>query len=152
MANYHKCGHARRGNKSREYMMWENMKSRCSNSKHPAYKHYGARGIKVCDRWKIFPNFLEDMGRVPPGMTLDRIDNNKGYEPGNCHWATMPEQLKNRRPFKLDSHDIAAIRILRMFGFQQKVIAEWFGVGQDHISRILSGERWQRGEVSRLPS
>jgi len=74
------------------------MKARCNNSQHPQFKHYGGRGIKVCKRWELFVNFLADMGTKPyPEATLDRINNNSGYEPANCRWATVQEQQKNRR-------------------------------------------------------
>lgn len=71
--------------------MW----SRCAYEKHPAFSHYGGRGIVVCDRWKDFRNFLTDMGERPDGTSLDRIDNDRGYEPGNCRWATDIEQHNN---------------------------------------------------------
>jgi hypothetical protein len=79
------------------YHSWSAMKERCNRTRHPAFQRYGGRGITVCDRWMYsFENFLADMGERPEGLSIDRIDNSKGYEPGNCHWATTKEQGRNR--------------------------------------------------------
>lgn len=77
------------------------MKDRCLNKKHEHYIDYGARGIRVCERWNKFANFLADMGERPEGKSLDRINNDGNYEPGNCRWATLTEQAWNTRQTKL---------------------------------------------------
>ena len=78
------------------YSTWEGMKRRCNNPKAPKYKHYGGKGIRVCERWNKFVNFLEDMGERPEGMVIDRIDCNGNYEPGNCRWVTPQQNNDNR--------------------------------------------------------
>ena len=85
--------------KSPEYTTWDSMIQRCTNKKSLAYKGYGAQGIKVCERWRTFEFFLEDMGLRPsPEHSLDRFPNMGGdYEPGNCRWATIPEQARNKK-------------------------------------------------------
>lgn len=80
-----------------EYKSWGQMLNRCRNPNAHNFKHYGGRGVTVCERWKQFANFLADMGPRPHGHSIDRRDNNGNYEPGNCFWATKEEQARNKR-------------------------------------------------------
>ncbi len=82
---------------TRIYSCWCQMKSRCLTKTNKRYFYYGGRGIKICKRWLKFENFYKDMGDIPIGMSLDRIDNNKGYCKSNCRWATGIQQANNKR-------------------------------------------------------
>jgi hypothetical protein len=96
------------------YLVWASMKARCSDENKEFYKYYGGRGIAVCDRWKDFENFYADMGDRPEGLSLDRIDNNKGYSPDNCRWATNLQQRRNTR-----------INTWLEFNGERRVLTEW---------------------------
>lgn len=107
-------GHARVGSESPTYKTWEHMIRRCENPADIGYKHYGAKGIAVCERWRRdFTAFLSDMGPRPDGMTLDRIDTSGNYEPSNCRWATAKQQARNN----------SRSRMLTAFGKTQNVTA-----------------------------
>jgi hypothetical protein len=86
-----------------EYQCWVNMISRCIDPHHKLYPYYGGRGIRVCERWiNSFPAFLVDMGAKPsPDLSIDRVNNDGPYEPGNCRWATRSQQINNRRTARL---------------------------------------------------
>lgn len=92
-------GHSSRGEMSKEYMIWASMKQRCNNKNNSGYSNYGGRGIKVCKRWETsFSNFISDMGKKPTtNHSIERVDNNKGYSPDNCVWATRKQQSRNKR-------------------------------------------------------
>lgn len=82
--------------KVRTFKRWQTMMRRCYDVSHRNFNRYGGRGIMVCNRWQVYQTFSDDMGLCPPDMTLDRLDNAKGYEPGNCRWATWAQQSGNR--------------------------------------------------------
>lgn len=117
-----------------EWYSWTNMLARCRNQHSPYWDRYGGRGISVCDRWKKFENFLADMGKKPTGGTIDRIDNNGNYEPGNCRWASRREQSNNRNN-----------TIYVTYEGQTKGLLEWgriYGLTRASISkRYRKGER-----------
>ena len=94
------CGCAKKKHgysKSPSYVSWNAMIQRCTNLNNPSHKNYRGRGVKVHNRWRKFENFLEDMGERPSGTSIDRINNNGDYEPGNCRWSTQREQTSNTR-------------------------------------------------------
>jgi hypothetical protein len=120
------------------------MNGRCTNPNNPRYEYYGGRGIAVCDRWRgSFENFLADVGERPPGLTLERIDNNKGYEPGNVKWASWAEQALNKRRIgtqKLTHADVLAIRTDPR---TQNEIATAYVVSQSLVSAIKTRQVWK---------
>lgn len=129
---------------TKTHRSWKAMKARCLNKANQDYALYGGRGITVCERWKnSFPNFLEDMGERPKGMTLDRINNDGNYEPSNCKWSTQAEQVRNSRLSKLCVQSVKEIRKALMSGVPRSKLAEEYGVNVTTIRSIAIGETWK---------
>lgn len=117
------------GSNSAEYRTWTGLRQRCNNPNHPKFKHYGARGIVVCERWNnSFENFLADMGERPPGCSIDRIDNDGPYSPENCQWATSLQQRHNQRP----SHREKKIEAFGVSG-SANFVAKTFGLNSSAV-------------------
>lgn len=112
---------------SAEWRAWSHMRDRCENPNDARYQNYGARGIRVCDRWQRFENFLADMGPKPsPQHSIDRIDNDAGYSQENCRWATRVEQMNNRqnaRRITADGRTLTLAQWSRETGIERSTIA-----------------------------
>ena len=100
---------------SSTHRVWRGIKDRCLNPRNSAYPMYGGRGIDICDRWMHFENFLSDMGERPEGMSIDRIDNDAGYSPENCRWATQTQQVRNARSNVMNFYFTFIIVIIKEF-------------------------------------
>lgn len=124
------------------YKVWRNMISRCENSKDAAFKNYGGRGIMVCDRWHNIAAFVEDMGERPKNHTLERTDNQRGYNPENCVWATRTAQSRNRRFCKLTIELAEKLRAARASGVTRKQLALMFSVSEATVKKVISGAYW----------
>lgn len=132
-------GFLRDGVYPNEYYVWVKMKQRCYNPNDEKYPRYGARGIRVCERWlHHYENFIKDMGPCPPGYSLDRINNDLGYFPENCRWATRIEQANNQ-----------ARVVILVYNGQSGTLTEWshrLGINR----RTLKGRRARGWSAKRI--
>jgi hypothetical protein len=131
-------------NKTPTYISFYNMLHRCYRSSHKNFNNYGGRGIKVCDRWKdSFDNFFSDMGEKPTGMTLDRIDNDKNYDPNNCRWATQKVQNRN-----------TSRNTNLVFNGETKCITDWaklLGISEYTLRARINRLKWSATKALSTP-
>lgn len=136
-------GHTAQKKRSPTWQSWAAMHERCSRPGYHNYHLYGGAGIRVCERWGVFANFLADMGERPAGMTLDRRDNTKGYSPDNCRWATSTTQNRNSSNTKLNLEKVRAIRRRASAGERVGRLAAEYGVDHSLISMVISKRVWK---------
>lgn len=130
----------------RIYRVWQDMRGRCYDRNDRRWKDYGGRGITVCERWQLsVAAFVADMGPHPgPGYSLDRINNDGDYEPGNCRWANRFEQARNTRRTRLNALTVRAIRLLRQHeGFTYEALAEMLHLKKMTVAQIATGRNWK---------
>ena len=136
-------GHTRNRTYSATYHSWQAMLARVRYMRRDKEKKHCGRGITVCDRWLTFDNFLSDMGERPEGCTLDRIDNDGHYEPGNCRWSSPTEQARNRRNARLIFSQAVEVARRRLAGEPCNVLAAEFGISESLPREIVKGRTWK---------
>lgn len=136
----------RGGKQARLHRIWSNMKARCSVKTHQSYHNYGGRGISVCEEW--FNDYLSfHTWAMSAGyndtLTVDRIDNDGNYEPGNCRWVPKSENSIHTRSTKMSGDDARLLRKLHQEGTSIKDLAKKFGISRTHVSSIINNHRWK---------
>ena len=126
------------------YRIWDGMRRRRQTPQNPGYKHYGGKGIAVCEKWQKFAGFFEDMGVRLHGLTIERIDSTGNYEKDNCKWATRTENLRNRPGYvKLNIEKAEEIRgLFRTGELSQRAIGRLYGVSPHSINEIKANRLW----------
>lgn len=145
--NKERHGHTRDGKRSATHATWSSMIARCTNPSNTAYPDYGGRGVGVCERWLVFENFLEDMGPRPNGYTLDRIDNNHGYNVDNCRWASHRQQANNRRSNRIITVDGISLNIRgwsELNGIKPQTIQSRLSLGWDPVDAVSTPVDYNR--------
>lgn len=127
-----------------EYISWQQMRQRCANPKHPQFRYYGGKGIKICKRWDSFRLFIKDMGQKPEkSFTLDRINSDKNYSPKNCRWSSKAIQARNRSFCVLNEEKVSKIKILNSLKVMRKEIAKIVGCSYATVGDVLKGKTWK---------
>lgn len=137
-------GHAINGKRSRTLSIWSGMIDRCNRITNKNYKDYGGRGIEVCERWHSFANFVEDMGEAKTGVSIDRINNNLGYNKENCRWASQKEQVRNTRS-----------NIVIEFNGETKVLSQWcedLGLYTETVRSRIAQLKWSTDRALSTPT
>lgn len=134
-----------------EYIVWKTMISRCENPRNDDFHNYGGRGISVCKEWRNdFARFLLDMGERPPGLTIERIDSNKGYQPDNCKWVPRSEQSRNRRCVRridVRGRLMTHREIGEMLGVPAGTVRAYFWRSNCSFEEFISSPRRKRGSL-----
>ena len=128
---------------TRTYRIWAYMKYRCADA---GREEYGGRGITVCDRWTRFEPFLADMGEAPAGKSIDRINNDAGYSPDNCRWATPAEQAQNKRDTVLDAHTVSYLKTILLRDTARGAISRaalLMGLSVYNVTNVANGYAWR---------
>lgn len=141
-----KHGHAIKNDETSTYQTWLHMRQRCLNPCNDSYHNYGGRGISICSEWESFEQFLKDMGERPHGLTIDRIDNSKGYFKENCRWTDKKTQLRNKRNNRLvmwEGREVVLSELCERYAIGHQVVTSRLRLGwsiENALMRPLRGK------------